>query len=308
MQNQKHSKSGARVGGLFYRRKVLLALIQTFGGRLAKIDLQKLLFLFTRGQDSPSYDFVPYKYGCFSFQCAADKTTLTKYKLIEPADDWVVRGGKNYLQMLTADDQKRMTEAKRKYGRLRGNRLVKSVYLQYPYFATKSEIARSLLTADEFKTVTDSVYAQTDAGLFTIGYEGKSLEEYLNQLIRKNVKVVCDVRRNPLSMKFGFSKNQLKSAAEGLGMAYVHLPQLGIESSRRKNLQTLKDYEDLFQEYERVSLPKQMQSLQQIVDLVREQKRVALTCFEASAESCHRGRVAKALRLMKGWTYPTEHI
>ncbi|WP_348602891.1 DUF488 family protein [Bartonella tribocorum] len=41
---------------------------------------------------------------------------------------------------------------------------------------------------------------------FTIGYEGKSLENYLNCLLENNIKILCDVRKNPISRKYGFSK------------------------------------------------------------------------------------------------------
>ncbi|WP_200885350.1 DUF488 family protein [Jejuia pallidilutea] len=57
---------------------------------------------------------------------------------------------------------------------------------------------------------------ENDITLFTIGYEGISLEHYLNKLIRNNIKLLCDVRKNALSMKYGFSKSQLKNACEGV--------------------------------------------------------------------------------------------
>ena len=45
---------------MFYRRKVLLTLLQLFDNELGKIRLQKLLFLFTQGQTKKEYDFIPY--------------------------------------------------------------------------------------------------------------------------------------------------------------------------------------------------------------------------------------------------------
>ena len=47
--------------------------------------MQKLLFLHARGQEKKSFHFVPYKFGCFSFQANADLNTMTKYKLVEPS-------------------------------------------------------------------------------------------------------------------------------------------------------------------------------------------------------------------------------
>ena len=62
---------------MFYRRKVILALLQLFDGQLDKIRLQKLLFLFTLRQTKTEYDFIPYKYGCYSYSANADMTTMT---------------------------------------------------------------------------------------------------------------------------------------------------------------------------------------------------------------------------------------
>ena len=68
---------------LYYRRKILLALLEVFGGQLTAKSLQKFLFLFTRKQEIKAFDFVPYKYGCFSFQANQDIVTLSKYGYVE---------------------------------------------------------------------------------------------------------------------------------------------------------------------------------------------------------------------------------
>lgn len=57
---------------MYYRRKILLSLLEVFGNDLEKIRLQKLLLLFTQKQETAAYDFVPYKFGCFSFHANAD--------------------------------------------------------------------------------------------------------------------------------------------------------------------------------------------------------------------------------------------
>lgn len=61
---------------MFYRRKVILALIQSFGGNLSKNQLKKLLLLYTQKQEKPDYHFAPYKNGCYFFQAAADISTM----------------------------------------------------------------------------------------------------------------------------------------------------------------------------------------------------------------------------------------
>ncbi|UTO27808.1 DUF488 domain-containing protein [Bartonella harrusi] len=92
------------------------------------------------------------------------------------------------------------------------------------------------------------------ACFFTIGYEGKSLENYLDCLIENNIKTLCDVRRNPISRKHGFSKRQLEKAVNNINIEYMHMPELGIASEKRQNLKTQKDYERLFEEYQKTTL------------------------------------------------------
>ena len=57
---------------MFYRRKIILALSQVFGGRLKKNDLQKLLFLVCQKQKEPEHVFIPYLYGCYSHSAKSD--------------------------------------------------------------------------------------------------------------------------------------------------------------------------------------------------------------------------------------------
>ena len=107
--------------------------------------------------------------------------------------------------------------------------------------------------------------------------------------------LLCDVRRNPLSRKYGFSKGTLSKACEGVGIQYEHLPELGIDSEERRDLKTQADYDALFAEYERRSLPQHTGALAQIRAWIKAGQRVALTCFELLPEQCHRHCVAEAL-------------
>src|SRR3990172_4517804 len=86
-------------------------------------------------------------------------------------------------------------------------------------------------------------------GVCTIGYEGRTFEGYLNILIRHGVTLLCDVRRNPLSRKYGFSKSTLARGCAGLGIRYEHLPELGIAAENRRRLTAPADYDALFAVY-----------------------------------------------------------
>jgi uncharacterized protein (DUF488 family) len=144
--------------------------------------------------------------------------------------------------------------------------------------------------------------------LATIGYEGLTLESYLNKLLRAGVTVLCDVRRNAISRKYGFSKSTLSMGCEGVGIRYEHLRELGIVSDKRRNLETQADYDALFAEYERESLPKQGAAIGQIHCLIESGERVALTCYERLPQQCHRRCVAEAVAKAHGSRLKAQHL
>ncbi len=283
--------------------------MQQFGGKLGKIDLQKLLFLFCDSQNEPSYCFIPYNYGCFSFQANQDISTMVKYSQIEESDNhWQVIDKKDYLKELKMKDRIDIVRIYNKFKDLRGDSLIKFVYKNYPYFAIRSKIARKLLDEEDYHRVIESVPIMNDVTLFTIGYESKSVESYTNQLIRENIKVLCDVRKNPLSMKYGFSKNQLKNIVENVGIEYIQIPGLGIESDKRKDLKTETDFFELFNDYTLNTLPQKKDEISKLCDILIENKRIALTCFEADYNCCHRSRVSDAISEYFSGKYLVKHI
>jgi uncharacterized protein (DUF488 family) len=144
--------------------------------------------------------------------------------------------------------------------------------------------------------------------LFTIGYEGISLESYLNKLIKNNIKVLCDVRKNALSMKYGFSKTQLKNACNGVGIEYVHIPEVGIDSDQRQELKSQSDYDVLFEKYKENNLTKTVTNQVEILDLLKQNRRIALTCFEADICQCHRKHLSEAITNLKDFKYKLEHL
>ena len=138
----------------------------------------------------------------------------------------------------------------------------------------------------------------------TVGYEGRTLEGYLAVLKAAGVTLLCDVRRNPLSRKKGFSKKALAAACAEAGIGYQHLPELGIASDRRQAIDSDADRARLFAEYAR-ELAGHAGSLAKIASWAQTEK-VALTCFERQAAHCHRHCVAIALEREHHTT--TEHL
>ncbi|GEM66258.1 hypothetical protein SF1_42400 [Sphingobacterium faecium NBRC 15299] len=294
---------------MFYRRKVILALIQSFGGKLEKLNLQKLLFLFTDKQIKPEYDFIPYKYGCYSFSAKADLNTMvTKGQLEEGEFVYLKLDTADYIKTLKEADRKILLYIKNLFGNFNGDRLMKHTYVNYPYYAINSIVAKDILTDEQFDKVSFQKPCSNETMLFTIGYEGISLEEYLNRLVKNNVQLLIDVRRNPLSMKFGFSKSQLIKYCNSVGIKYIHIPEVGIQSDLRQELKTQSDYDKLFEYYKKEELTKSLKSQENILSLLIENKRIALTCFEKDICQCHRKHLAEAICRLPNFDYKLKHI
>lgn len=294
---------------MYYRRKILLSLLKIFGGSLPKIDFQKYLFLFNVYKNDPFFSFIPYKYGCFSFQANQDMSTMVKYNLVEESENhWHLKSDKNYIIELEKVDQVQLKEMHRKYGRLKGKELIKFVYEQYPYYSINSTIADKILDDKKLKTVKNCRPNKSESALFSIGYEGKSIEQFTNELIKEDVHVLCDIRKNALSMKYGFSKKQLKFIVENAGIKYIHIPALGIQSNKRQQLNSKKDYENLFRDYEKNILPGKPDELEELYRIFVSHKRIALMCFEADHTYCHRSRTINALENKFGNKFVTKHL
>ncbi len=294
---------------MFYRRKIILALLQLFDGQLDKIRLQKLLFLFASKQTKAEYDFIPYKFGCYSYSANADMTAMvTRGFLTEDEKTFSKKDPTDYLKQLKPADLKLLQEVKTHYGKMSANTLMKHTYINFPFYAIKSEVAENILNQEELEKVTKAKPKSNKTVLFTIGYEGISLEEYLVRLLKNDVKVLVDVRNNPLSMKYGFSKSQLKKYCASVGIDYVHIPEVGIQGDQRQELNTQSDYDKLFAVYRKNNLTKTTTHQQQILNLLKQHKRIALTCFEANICQCHRKHLAEAIETLPGFDYEVKHI
>jgi len=294
---------------MFYRRKIILGLLQLFEGKLEKIRLQKLLMLFCEQQEKSDYDFIPYKFGCYSYSANADLTTMATRGMLDESAIYFEKKDKiDYLKQLKEDDKKKLQEIKTLYGRMSSTALMKHTYLNFPFYAIRSEVAENILTKEEFEKVKNSKPKSSKTILFTIGYEGISLEEYLNRLIKNDVKILADVRNNPLSMKYGFSKSQLEKYCASIGIKYMHFPDVGIQSEYRQELNTQNDYDKLFSVYRKQNLTKTKSTQEKILSLLKEHKRIALTCFEADICQCHRKHLAESIANLNGFEYEVKHI
>jgi len=275
---------------LYKRQQEILYLISQLNG-IGKVKLQKLMFLANYKQDEVSYNFVPYKYGPYSFILQKDLDYLVRNNILIFKQKKYQANNPNYINV-TPKRRKVLNDTISRYGLLTTREIMQYVYREYPQFAIKSCKANSILSAVEISEIKTQIPDTTNPSLFTIGYEGKSIDKYLSDLVFSGIKVLIDVRANAISMKPEFSERNLGNFCNLMDIKYVHIPELGISSKQRK---AIKDKKILFQDFRTNLTSNGSYYLNKIIELAITYKRIALTCFEANPEECHRSIVAKII-------------
>jgi uncharacterized protein (DUF488 family) len=270
--------------------RTILALLMNESCVMTRLRLVKLLFLLNRAGVENAYDFIPYKYGPFSFQLYRDLNKLSQDGWIDGEHLQLCPGKKNEavieIRKLPTDVRDKLLDIRSSYGRLSEDALLKTVYTKHPEFTFKSELIKSVAHAPK-----------APISIYTIGYEGASIDAFLNTLLQKGIARLIDVRSNPVSRKWGFAKSTLAGLCEKIGIEYVHIPELGISSDKREGLATKDDYKTLLDAYEKQYLPTHKGKIQDALSLVGQGPSV-LVCMEADVQMCHRGRLANKLAKM----------
>jgi uncharacterized protein (DUF488 family) len=143
--------------------------------------------------------------------------------------------------------------------------------------------------------------------LWTIGYEGRSLESFVSTLLKNRVEILVDVREQARSRKKGFAKSALSSALEAAGIQYVHFPQLGTSSAHRECYRSgefdLEQYLGIYT----LCVGEQQEALDELDALIKE-KRCCLLCVEADHKQCHRSVLAKIVHERSGGSTSITHL
>jgi uncharacterized protein (DUF488 family) len=130
--------------------------------------------------------------------------------------------------------------------------------------------------------------------IYTIGYEGVTIEDFIATITKLGIAHIIDVRDVPASRKKGFSKNSFKSALAEVGILYTHLkplgdPKEGREAMRRGDRAA---FERVFAAH--MSLEEAKKAMVDAKAIASE-SRAALLCFERDPKFCHRSIVAKKI-------------
>lgn len=263
------------------RQRVLLYMLKKAGGTLTRIELMKWCFLLSQETSSRGgaafYAFVPYKYGPYSFLLQQELCGLAKKGLLEESGsnrwslsihDMVVDAPKEYLDVV---------RIALRYKEMTVNELMDSVYSRYPWYTINSEnLSRRA-----------HVLPEAHRAVYTAGYQGHSIDSFLNRLLKCGIAALADVRNNPSSRNFGFHKSTLSRLCNNLGIEYKGFPELGIPSCDRMDLESSRAYEKMFNDYRCRILTNRTQSLNLLAKYVC-QKPTALICVESDPIVCHR--------------------
>ena len=270
---------------LFNRQKVLLNTMENLNEKniYSRRALVKSLFLLKEehniSEKMSFYHFFAYKQGPFSHLCFDDLRKLRDNNLIDEEETTITETGKIVLNEVGREQDKTIKKILHKFSN--EQKITDYVYQKYSEYTVKSELI-------------EQKPKKAEPGFFTIGYEGKDIDQFLNALVSNNIDLLIDVRRNPFSMNFVYIKDALMKKLKDVDIDYLHVPELGIDSEERKNLNTKADYEELFTKY-RQTLPLKEVYINRIIELGTS-KRIALLCFEADCNFCHRGELAKVIK------------
>ena len=276
---------------MLIRQKVILSLIEQMSDQLPngtqkkvfRLQLVKWAFLLGKEEKMPTfYQFLPYQHGPFSFTLYHELETLIRNSyIIEPSKDAIQRTSDVAAPPIDSTLGNAIKDFSKKYRSMSTEELINHVYSHYPWFtinAKKSEHRREKRPKGE-------------CAVYTAGYEGLQIDGFLNILLKAGIQQVIDVRFNPVARRYGFHKSTLARLCGSLNIQYRHVPEVGIPSELRANLQQPSDYKRLFQDYKKKVLIVQQNIIKRIANWVVSKPSV-LVCMEVDPCFCHRSHLA----------------
>lgn len=281
------------------RQRVLVSLLRRAGRPVSKIDLMKWCFLLRNETPSQGgsafYHFLPYHYGPFSFCLYREIDQLICAGLVRSSGNrfWEACGNDHEVQRLSNAVKQDIDRIVRRCNEESTSQLMDYVYEHYPWFTINS------------RREAHATRRVASLAVYTAGYEGQHVDEFLNMVLLNGIQQLVDVRNNPISRRYGFHKSTLSRLCSSLDIEYVHRPELGIPPALRENIRTREDYESLFTRYENETLTSRVAAVEQVSQLVQT-KATALLCVEADPCMCHRARLAKAVSEQSG--LPVRHL
>ena len=144
--------------------------------------------------------------------------------------------------------------------------------------------------------IDDKILHQDGVKLFTIGFSGKSAEQFFKIIQKAKVKKVIDIRLIIVSQLAGFTKrDNLKfflSAIAGIKYEHRHemAPTQQLLDDYKKKIVDWLTYENKFK---KIMIDRAIEDIMKPNDL----DHACLLCSEQKADQCHRRLVAEYLKM-----------
>jgi uncharacterized protein (DUF488 family) len=122
--------------------------------------------------------------------------------------------------------------------------------------------------------------------IYSLGYEGLTLEGMVDRLSGAGVSTLIDVRLTPVSRKPGFSKSRLAAALAEAGIDYVHERELGNPPENRDSFRD-GDGSDGRERMREILSNGAGEALDRVISLASTD-RIAILCVEREHQRCHR--------------------
>jgi uncharacterized protein (DUF488 family) len=129
--------------------------------------------------------------------------------------------------------------------------------------------------------------------LYTLGYERRTIEEFVVVLASVGADVLVDIRDVAWSHKRDFAKSALQAHLAANGIAYVHARFAGNPKRLRARGGTS---EELLAAYARHldDHPEIVEEFRELIsDLAKDGRRPCIMCFERDPRDCHRSVLAE---------------
>ncbi len=220
---------------LLTRQKVLLALLEQVGHPLSATVFVKLVFLLRQEtglqDDNTFYDFVPYRYGPFSFALYRELSSLRNQGYVVPGEERITLASGTWeltrraIADLPAATCRAVATVAAGYGTKSQNSLLREVYAKYPWYAKRQRIRWTSAGQPS-----QSFYGR-DCGIHH-GIRGQVGRPLLRRPAAGRVfepSWMCAA--NPVSRKYGFAKRSLQEISPKLGLDYF--TPAGVGYSRR---------------------------------------------------------------------------
>jgi uncharacterized protein (DUF488 family) len=131
--------------------------------------------------------------------------------------------------------------------------------------------------------------------LYSIGYTGFSVQEFISTLTDNGVECLIDTRELPISRKRGFAKTALQGHLLDAGLDYRHCRLLGSPRSDRHEVRVTGDYRKFFSAMRRhLASVEAASAIQDVIQIART-KASCLMCCCPDWRLCHRSCVVEAI-------------